>query len=96
MKANKTTRGWEAPNHRRRKDKQSESSTDSVAVLDYFPRVWGWVGELLIVHDAHLYLRGFMQTGLEPAVGEKWHPWVWHREAFHWLRFQDIAVFDSD
>jgi hypothetical protein len=26
MKANKTTRGWEASNHRRRKDKQSESS----------------------------------------------------------------------
>jgi hypothetical protein len=30
MKANKTTRGWEAPNHRR-KDKQSESSIDSDA-----------------------------------------------------------------
>jgi hypothetical protein len=28
MKANKTMRGWEASNHRRRKDKKSESSID--------------------------------------------------------------------
>jgi hypothetical protein len=31
MKANKTTRRWDAPNHRRRKDKESESSIDSTA-----------------------------------------------------------------
>jgi hypothetical protein len=31
MKANKTMRGQEASNHRRRKDKQSESSIDSTA-----------------------------------------------------------------
>jgi hypothetical protein len=31
MKANKTMRGQAAPNHRRRKDKESESNTDSVA-----------------------------------------------------------------
>jgi hypothetical protein len=31
MKANKTTRRWEASSHRRRKDKQLESSTDSAA-----------------------------------------------------------------
>jgi hypothetical protein len=30
-KANKTTRGQEVSNHRRRKDKESESSTDSTA-----------------------------------------------------------------
>jgi hypothetical protein len=29
MKANKTTRGWEVSTHRRRKDKESESSIDS-------------------------------------------------------------------
>jgi uncharacterized membrane protein YgaE (UPF0421/DUF939 family) len=29
MKANKTTRGWEVSNHRRRKDKESESNIDS-------------------------------------------------------------------
>jgi hypothetical protein len=28
MKGNKTMRGWEVSNHRRRKDKESESSTD--------------------------------------------------------------------
>jgi hypothetical protein len=28
MKANKTMRGWEASNHRRRKDKESKSSID--------------------------------------------------------------------
>jgi hypothetical protein len=31
MKANKTTRRWEVSNHRRRKDKESESSIDSSA-----------------------------------------------------------------
>jgi hypothetical protein len=31
MKANKTMRGQAVPNHRRRKDKESESSTDSAA-----------------------------------------------------------------
>jgi hypothetical protein len=31
MKANKTMTGWEIPNHRRRKDKQSESNIDSAA-----------------------------------------------------------------
>jgi hypothetical protein len=31
MKANKTTRGQEVSNHRRRKDKESESNTDSAA-----------------------------------------------------------------
>jgi hypothetical protein len=31
MKANKTTRGQAVPNHRRRKDKESESNIDSVA-----------------------------------------------------------------
>jgi hypothetical protein len=31
MKANKTTRGQAVPNHRRRKDKESESSIDSAA-----------------------------------------------------------------
>jgi hypothetical protein len=31
MKANKTTRGQEVSNHRRRKDKESESSIDSTA-----------------------------------------------------------------
>jgi hypothetical protein len=31
MKANKLARGWEASNHRRRKDKQLESSIDSTA-----------------------------------------------------------------
>jgi hypothetical protein len=31
MKANKTMRGWEASNNRKRKDKESESSTDSAA-----------------------------------------------------------------
>jgi hypothetical protein len=31
MKANKTTRGWEVSKHRRRKDKESESSIDSAA-----------------------------------------------------------------
>jgi hypothetical protein len=31
MKANKTMRGWEVSNHRRRKDKESESSIDSAA-----------------------------------------------------------------
>jgi hypothetical protein len=31
MKANKTTRGWEVSNHRRRKNKESESSIDSAA-----------------------------------------------------------------
>jgi hypothetical protein len=31
MKANNTMRGWEVPNHRRRKDKESESSLDSAA-----------------------------------------------------------------
>jgi hypothetical protein len=30
MKANKTSRGQEASNHRRRKDKLSESSPDSI------------------------------------------------------------------
>jgi hypothetical protein len=29
MKANKTMRRWEASNHRRRKDKESESRIDS-------------------------------------------------------------------
>jgi hypothetical protein len=29
MKANKTMRGQAVPNHRRRKDKESESNTDS-------------------------------------------------------------------
>jgi hypothetical protein len=29
MKANKTTRGWEVSNHRRRKDKESENNIDS-------------------------------------------------------------------
>jgi hypothetical protein len=31
MKANKTVRGQAAPNHRRRKDKESESNIDSAA-----------------------------------------------------------------
>jgi hypothetical protein len=31
MKANKTMRGQTVPNHRRRKDKESESNADSVA-----------------------------------------------------------------
>jgi hypothetical protein len=31
MKVNKTKRGWEASNHRKRKDKKSESSNDSAA-----------------------------------------------------------------
>jgi hypothetical protein len=31
MKANKTMRGWEVSNHKRRKDKESESSTDLAA-----------------------------------------------------------------
>jgi hypothetical protein len=31
MKANKTTRGQAVPNHRRRKDKESESNIDSAA-----------------------------------------------------------------
>jgi hypothetical protein len=31
MKANKIMTGWEIPNHRRRKDKQSESNIDSAA-----------------------------------------------------------------
>jgi hypothetical protein len=31
MKANKTMRGQTVPNHRRRKDKESESNIDSVA-----------------------------------------------------------------
>jgi PBP1b-binding outer membrane lipoprotein LpoB len=31
MKANKTTRGQAVSNHRRRKDKESECNTDSVA-----------------------------------------------------------------
>jgi hypothetical protein len=31
MKANKTTKGWEISNHKRRKDKESESSIDSAA-----------------------------------------------------------------
>jgi hypothetical protein len=31
MKANKTTRGQAAPNHRRRKYKESESNIDSAA-----------------------------------------------------------------
>jgi hypothetical protein len=31
VKANKTMRGQAAPNHRRRKDKESESNTDSAA-----------------------------------------------------------------
>jgi hypothetical protein len=31
MKANKTMRGQAVPNHRRRKDKESESNIDSVA-----------------------------------------------------------------
>jgi hypothetical protein len=31
MRANKTTKGWEVSNHRGRKDKKSESSTDSAA-----------------------------------------------------------------
>jgi hypothetical protein len=31
MKSNKTTRGWEASNHRRRKDKESENSINSTA-----------------------------------------------------------------
>jgi hypothetical protein len=30
MKANKTTRGWKVSNHRRIKDKESESSIDPV------------------------------------------------------------------
>jgi hypothetical protein len=31
MKANKITKGWEASNHRTRKDKQSENSIDLTA-----------------------------------------------------------------
>jgi hypothetical protein len=31
MKANKTMKGKEVPNHRRRKDKESERNTDSAA-----------------------------------------------------------------
>jgi hypothetical protein len=31
MKTDKTTRGWEVSNHRRKKDKESESSIDSAA-----------------------------------------------------------------
>jgi hypothetical protein len=31
MKANKTMRRWKVSNHRKRKDKSSESSTDSAA-----------------------------------------------------------------
>jgi cytochrome b subunit of formate dehydrogenase len=31
MKANKTTKGWEVSNHRRRRNKQSESSIDLAA-----------------------------------------------------------------
>jgi hypothetical protein len=31
MKANKTMKGQATPNHRRRKDKESESNTDSAA-----------------------------------------------------------------
>jgi hypothetical protein len=31
MKANKTMRGQAAPNHRKRKDKESESNIDSAA-----------------------------------------------------------------
>jgi hypothetical protein len=31
MKPNKTMRGWEVSNHRRRKDKESESSIESAA-----------------------------------------------------------------
>jgi hypothetical protein len=31
MKANKTMRGWDISNHRRRKDKQSEHSIDLAA-----------------------------------------------------------------
>jgi hypothetical protein len=31
MKTNKTMRGWEVSNHRRRKDKKSESSIDLTA-----------------------------------------------------------------
>jgi hypothetical protein len=31
MKANKTMRGQSAPNHKRRKDKESESNIDSAA-----------------------------------------------------------------
>jgi hypothetical protein len=31
MKANKTTRGWEVSNHRRRIDTESDSSTDLAA-----------------------------------------------------------------
>jgi hypothetical protein len=33
MKANKTVRGWELSNHRRRKEKQSERSIDLTVTI---------------------------------------------------------------
>jgi hypothetical protein len=38
MKANKTMRGQAVPNHRRRKDKESESNTDSAAHNQIFKK----------------------------------------------------------
>jgi hypothetical protein len=38
------------------------------AVLDYIPRVGGWVGQPQEVHDAHLYVLQFHAGSLEPTV----------------------------
>jgi hypothetical protein len=40
-----------------------------------------------------------MEATMEPAGREKWLTFfsvVWYREAFHRLRFQVVAEFDSD
>jgi hypothetical protein len=65
------------------------------AVLDYV--CGGLVGESCVMLTCS-FCR-FTQAALEPASREKLHATfltaVGHREAFHGLRVQDIAEFDS-
>jgi hypothetical protein len=51
MKANKTTRGQEASNHRRSKHKQSESSTDLTA----YNQILTQQGQLHLQKSPHIY-----------------------------------------
>jgi hypothetical protein len=61
----------------------------------------GWVRELCVVCDAHLFLLQLHTGSFGVAGGEKWlclffSSVAWHREAFHRLGVQNVTEFDSD
>jgi hypothetical protein len=61
-------------------------------VVDYVPR-GGWVGELCVVYDAHLFI---LQIHINSFATGWWREMAGHREAFHRLGVQDITEYNSD